>query len=199
MTGVEREVDFVKEIEKLKTVTRFNRTLDGRFENSAEHSWQVALVANFFQDYFPEKLDIGKVTLMLLLHDLGEIYAGDTWVYDTTGKAVSHDKEYLSLQKSLAVLPIIQGEKFTELWLEFEKGNSPESRYARIINALVPLIDALVPLINHLVVSEEGYNPDKLTADRVLAKKAFIKEDSEILWQLAKELIEKSVEKGLYD
>ena len=192
MTGVEREVDFVKEIEKLKTVTRFNRTLDGRFENSAEHSWQVALVANIFQDYFPEKLDIGKVTLMLLLHDLGEIYAGDTWVYDTTGKAVSHDKEYLSLQKSLAVLPIIQGEKFTELWLEFEKGNSPESRYARII-------DALVPLINHLVVSEEGYNPDKLTADRVLAKKAFIKEDSEILWQLAKELIEKSVEKGLYD
>lgn len=192
MTGVEREVDFVKEIEKLKTVTRFNRTLDGRFENSAEHSWQVVLVANFFQDYFPEKLDIGKVTLMLLLHDLGEIYAGDTWVYDTTGKAVSHDKEYLSLQKSLAVLPIIQGEKFTELWLEFEKGNSPESRYARII-------DALVPLINHLVVSEEGYNPDKLTADRVLAKKAFIKEDSEILWQLAKELIKKSVEKGLYD
>lgn len=192
MEAIESKVDFVKEIEKLKTVTRFNRTLDGRFENSAEHSWQVALVANLFQDYFPEKLDIGKVTLMLLLHDLGEIYAGDTWVYDTTGKAVSHDKEYLSLQKSLAVLPIIQGEKFTELWLEFEKGNSPEARYARII-------DALVPLINHLVVSEENYNLDKLTADRVLAKKAFIKEDSEILLQLAKELIKKSVEKGLYD
>lgn len=192
MEAIESKVDFVKEIEKLKTVTRFNRTLDGRFENSAEHSWQVALVANLFQDYFPEKLDIGKVTLMLLLHDLGEIYAGDTWVYDATGKAVSHDKEYLSLQKSLAILPIIQGEKFTELWFEFEKGNSPEVRYARII-------DALVPLINHLVVSEEGYNPDKLTAERVLTKKAFIKEDSEILWQLAKELIEKSVEKGLYD
>lgn len=192
MEAIECKVDFVKEIEKLKTVTRFNRTLDGRFENSAEHSWQVALVANLFQDYFPEKLDIGKVTLMLLLHDLGEIYAGDTWVYDTTGKAVSHDKEYLSLQKSLAILPTFQGEKFTELWLEFEKGNSPEARYARII-------DALVPLINHLVVSEEGYNPDKLTAERVLTKKAFIKEDSEILWQLAKELIEKSVEKGLYD
>ena len=192
MEAIESEFDFVKEIEKLKTVTRFNRTLDGRFENSAEHSWQVALVANLFQDYFPEKLDIGKVTLMLLLHDLGEIYAGDTWVYDATGKAVSHDKEYLSLQKSLAILPIIQGEKFTKLWFEFEKGNSPEARYARII-------DALVPLINHLVVSEEGYNPDKLTAERVLTKKAFIKEDSEILWQLAKELIEKSVEKGLYD
>ena len=192
MEAIEGKVDFVKEIEKLKTVTRFNRTLDGRFENSAEHSWQVALVANLFQDYFPEKLDIGKVTLMLLLHDLGEIYAGDTWVYDTTGKAVSHDKEYLSLQKSLAILPTFQGEKFKELWLEFEKGNSPEARYARII-------DALVPLINHLVVSEEGYNPDKLTAERVLTKKAFIKEDSEILWQLAKELIEKSVEKGLYD
>lgn len=192
MEAIESKVDFVKEIEKLKTVIRFNRTLDGRFENSAEHSWQVALVANLFQDYFPKKLDMEKVTLMLLLHDLGEIYAGDTWVYDTTGKAVSHDKEYLSLQKSLAVLPIIQGEKFTELWLEFEKGNSPEARYARII-------DALVPLINHLVVSEENYNLDKLTADRVLAKKAFIKEDSEILWQLAKELIKKSVEKGLYD
>ena len=82
MSNLSNSVDFIKEIEKLKSVTRFNRTLDGRFENSAEHSWQGAIAAIVLQDYYPEKLDMEKVISMLLIHDLGEIYAGDTWVFD---------------------------------------------------------------------------------------------------------------------
>lgn len=82
MSELDKTVDFIKEIEKLKSVTRFNRTLDGRFENSAEHSWQGAIAAMVFQDYYPEKLNMEKVISMLLIHDLGEIYAGDTWVFD---------------------------------------------------------------------------------------------------------------------
>ena len=78
MSNLNQAVDFIKEIEKLKTVTRFNRTLDGRFENSAEHSWQCAISAMVLKDFYPEKLNIEKVISMLLIHDLGEIYAGDT-------------------------------------------------------------------------------------------------------------------------
>ena len=82
MSNLDNIINFIKEIEKLKPVTRFNRTLDGRFENSAEHSWQCAIASIVLQDYYPEKLNIEKVVSMLLIHDLGEIYAGDTWVFD---------------------------------------------------------------------------------------------------------------------
>ena len=82
MSDLDKTVDFIKEIEKLKAVTRFNRTLDGRFENSAEHSWQGAIASIVLQDYYPEKLNMEKVISMLLIHDLGEIYVGDTWVFD---------------------------------------------------------------------------------------------------------------------
>ena len=82
MSDLNHTVEFIKEIEKLKSVTRFNRTLDGRLENSAEHSWQGAIAAMVLQDYYPEKLNMEKTMSLLLIHDLGEIYAGDTWVFD---------------------------------------------------------------------------------------------------------------------
>ena len=100
MSNLSNSVDFIKEIEKLKSVTRFNRTLDGRFENSAEHSWQCAIAAIVFRDYYPEKLNMEKVISMLLIHDLGEIYAGDTWVFDDKKKVHSHDRELESIEKN---------------------------------------------------------------------------------------------------
>ena len=218
MSNLKHSVDFIKEIEKLKSVTRFNRTLDGRFENSAEHSWQGAIAAMVLQDYYPEKLNMDKVISMLLIHDLGEIYAGDTWVFDDEKKLHSHDRELASIEKTMSILPeekylqmknswlefekklhshdrelasiektmsILPEEKYLQMknsWLEFEKGQSSEARYARVI-------DALVPLINHLEVSEFNYNPDNISADMVLAKKKFIKSESEELWKLTEELI----------
>ena len=191
MSNLKHSVDFIKEIEKLKSVTRFNRTLDGRFENSAEHSWQGAIAAMVLQDYYPEKLDMEKVTTMLLIHDLGEIYAGDTWVFDDEKKLHSHDRELASIEKTMSILPEEKYLNMKNLWLEFEKGYSAEARYARVI-------DALVPLINHLEVSEFNYNPDNISADMVLEKKNFIKSESEELWKLIEDLIQESVEKGLY-
>ncbi|MBG9979815.1 HD domain-containing protein [Facklamia sp. DSM 111018] len=182
---------FIEEIEQLKTITRFNRTLDERFENSAEHSWQAALASIIFQKYYPKKLDMGKVMLMLLIHDLGEIHAGDTWVFDANQKIHSHDKELKSLEQTLSLLPSDQHLNIKRIWLEFEKGDSNEARYARVI-------DALIPLINHLSVSEPNYNPDNIPAQLVLEKKNFIKEESEELWKLVQELVKLSVEKGLY-
>ena len=154
MSDLNQTVAFIKEIEKLKSVTRFNRTLDGRFENSAEHSWQGAIAAMVLQDYYPEKLNMEKVISMLLIHDLGEIYAGDTWVYDDEKKVHAHDRELASIEKTMSFLPEATYVNMKKSWLEFEKGQSPEARYARVI-------DALVPLINHLEVSEVNYNPDQ--------------------------------------
>ena len=191
MSNLKNSVNFIKEIEKLKSVTRFNRTLDGRFENSAEHSWQGAIAAIVLQDYYPEKLKMEKVISMLLIHDLGEIYAGDTWVFDDEKKVHSHDRELESIEKTMSLLPEDKYLNMKNLWLEFEKGQSAEARYARVI-------DALVPLINHLEVSELNYNPDNISADMVLEKKKFIKSESEELWKLTEDLIKESVERGLY-
>ena len=191
MSDLDKTVDFIKEIEKLKSVTRFNRTLDGRFENSAEHSWQGAIAAMVFQDYYPEKLNMEKVISMLLIHDLGEIYAGDTWVFDDKKKVHSHDRELESIKKTMSILPEEKYLNMKKSWLEFEKGQSVEARYARVI-------DALVPLINHLEVSECNYNPDNISSDMVLEKKKFIKGESKELWKLTEELVQESVEKGFY-
>ena len=191
MSDLDKTVDFIKEIEKLKSVTRFNRTLDGRFENSAEHSWQGAIAAMVLQDYYPERLNMEKVMSMLLIHDLGEIYAGDTWVFDDEKKLHSHDRELESIEKIMSILPEEKYLNMKNSWLEFEKGQSAEARYARVI-------DALVPLINHLEVSECNYNPDNISSDMVLEKKKFIKGESKELWKLTEELVQESVEKGLY-
>ena len=191
MSDLNQIVGFIKEIEKLKSVTRFNRTLDGRLENSAEHSWQGAIAAMVLQDYYPEKLNMEKVISMLLIHDLGEIYAGDTWVFDDEKKLHAHDRELTSIEKTMSFLPEATYVNMKNSWLEFEKGQSPEARYARVI-------DALVPLINHLEVSEVNYNPDHIRSEMVLEKKKFIKSESKELWKLTEELIQESVEKGLY-
>lgn len=191
MNRLKKQVSFIAEIEKSKAVTRHNRTLDGRFENDAEHQWQGAIMASVFKEYYPDKLDMEKVIQMLLIHDLGEVYAGDTWVYDEKGKKSSHEKELLSFNRSTELLPTDQSEELRKLWQEFEEGNSPEARYARII-------DALVPLINHLVVSDKNYNPENMTSEMVLKKKSFIKKESKELWELVENIVQKSVEKGLY-
>ena len=191
MSDLNQTVAFIKEIEKLKSVTRFNRTLDGRFENSAEHSWQGAIAAMVLQDYYPEKLNMEKVISMLLIHDLGEIYAGDTWVFDYEKKLHAHDRELASIEKTMSLLPEVTYVSMKNSWLEFEKEQSPEARYARVI-------DALVPLINHLEVSEVNYNPDHIRSEMVLEKKNFIKSESKELWKLTEELVQESVEKGLY-
>ena len=189
---LQQQLAFTNELEKLKATHRNNRTLDAyRFENSAEHSWQSALMALVFREYIPEEVNLEKVMSMLLIHDLGEIYAGDTFIFDDVGKSDSYDRELESLKISLGKLPLDQQDSFLELWQEFETGISIEAKYARVL-------DALVPLLNHLEVAQPHDNPHDLTKSQVIAKKSFIQETSESLWKLAQEVIDKSVAKGLY-
>ena len=189
---LQQQLAFTNELEKLKATHRNNRTLDAyRFENSAEHSWQGALMALVFREYIPEEVNLEKVMSMLLIHDLGEIYAGDTFIFDDLGKSDSYDREFESLKISLDKLPSDQQDSFLGLWQEFETGISMEAKYARVL-------DALVPLLNHLEVAQPHDNPHGLTKSQVIAKKSFIQETSENLWELAQEVIDQSVAKGLY-
>ncbi len=192
MTSIYKSLAFFNELEKLKTVNRQNQTLDGRQENAAEHSCQVALMAPFFRQYFPEDLNLEKVMLMLLLHEIGEIGAGDSWAYDETAKATSFERELASVKESLALLPKEEAQTYLDLWMEFEsQANTAEARYARCL-------DALAPVMNHLLIAKEEENPANLTKSQVLAKKAFIQDESPELWELVVDLVDKSVEKGLY-
>ncbi|AOS71395.1 HD domain-containing protein [Streptococcus gordonii] len=189
---LQQQLAFTNEPEKLKATHRNNRTLDAyRFENSAEHSWQGALMALVFREYIPEEVNLEKVMSMLLIHDLGEIYAGDTFIFDDVGKRDSYHRELESLKISLDKLPSDQQDSFLGLWQEFETGISIEAKYARVL-------DALVPLLNHLEVAQPYDNPHGLTKSQVIAKKSFIQETSESLWGLAQEVIDRSVAKGLY-
>lgn len=189
---LQQQLAFTNELEKLKATHRNNRTLDAyRFENSAEHSWQGALMALVFREYIPEEVNLEKVMSMLLIHDLSEIYAGDTFIFDDVGKSDSYDRELESLKISLGKLPLDQQDSFLELWQEFETGISIEAKYARVL-------DALVPLLNHLEVAQPHDNPHGLTKSQVISKKSFIQETSETLWELAQEVIDQSVAKGLY-
>ena len=189
---LQQQLAFTNALEKLKATHRNNRTLDAyRFENSAEHSWQGALMALVFREYIPEEVNLEKVMSMLLIHDLGEIYAGDTFIFDDVGKSDSYDRELESLKISLGKLPLDQQDSFLELWQEFETGISIEAKYARVL-------DALVPLLNHLEVAQPHDNPHGLTKSQVISKKSFIQETSETLWELAQEVIDQSVAKGLY-
>ncbi|WP_414047571.1 HD domain-containing protein [Macrococcus equi] len=190
MKKIQKVYDFARELEKLKTIQRKSDTLDGRYENSAEHSWQAALVAMQFEKFYPEPVDINQVIKMLLVHDLGEIYAGDTWVFDDEGKRDSFDREISSLKKVVSMLDYEQQKEIIELWTTFEQGEAHDAKYARVI-------DAFIALINLYEVSDENYNPYNLTKSQVIRKKIFIKDDAPAIWELAEEIIDRCVEKGL--
>ena len=192
MKRLKQQFAFLNELEKLKTVSRKNLTLDNaRPENSAEHSWHVTAMASILLEE-SHGIDRLKVLKMLLFHDVAEIYAGDTFLFDREEKEHIHAKEKKALAKLVNLLPWDQRTEIGRLWLEFEDGKTKEAKYARSL-------DALQPLMSHLLTAPEGYNPYGLTARQVWEKKEFIKESAPEFWPVAEETIRKSVERGLYD
>lgn len=185
---LKQQVSFINELEKLKTVLRANRTLDGRFENTAEHSWHVAVMGLVLQPHAQCELDMAKVTKLLLLHDVVEIDAGDTWLFaeDQSSKRAN---ESAAANRIFGLLPQEQALEFSDLWCEFENRSSEEAKFAAAI-------DAISPLLNHLLTgrSDEGVIP----AETVRQKKAFISACVPSLWPLVERLIEESTSSGLY-
>jgi len=159
-------VDFVIELEKLKGVTRKTRPLGlERFENSAEHSWQIALLAASMVEYAEEPVDIGHVVCMLLVHDIGEIDTGDTIVYAEGGWDERKAAELAAVKRIFGLLPDPQRTQFLGLWQEFEEGKTPESRFA---NAA----DRAMPVLLNLANNGQSWRENGISYERVVKRVA---------------------------
>lgn len=134
-------VDFILELDKLKGVTRKTRPLGlDRYENSAEHSWQIAMLAVSLAHLAASPVDVNRVVQMLLVHDVGEIDAGDTIVYATEGLAERQAAERAGAMRVLGLLPEPQRSHFTGLWVEFERSDTPESLFANAMDRAMPVL-----------------------------------------------------------
>jgi putative hydrolase of HD superfamily len=140
-------VDFILELDKLKAVTRKVRPIgQSRYENSAEHSWQIAVMAASLAQFAAEPVNINQVVFMLLVHDIGEIDAGDTLVFVETGWEQRKADELAAVRRIFGLLPADQCAKFLALWQEFEDAATPESRFAHSVDRAMPV---LLNLANH--------------------------------------------------
>jgi putative hydrolases of HD superfamily len=134
-------VDFILELDRLKGVTRKSRPVGlDRYENSAEHSWQIAMLAFSLGEFAPPALDMQRVVAMLLVHDIGEIDTGDTIVYAEEGLAERKAAERIAVERIFGLLPNAHGARFLELWEEFEAGETPEARFAHAADRAMPVL-----------------------------------------------------------
>jgi 5'-deoxynucleotidase YfbR-like HD superfamily hydrolase len=192
MERLDQQMRFVTEIDKLKGVLRQTMLAGpGRRENSAEHSWHLAMMALTLAEHAPPGTDVGRVTAMLLLHDLVEIDAGDLFVYaDAAQQARQEEAERAAADRIFALLPDGQGGELRGLWDEFEERRTPEARFARGL-------DRLQPMLANLRAGGGTWTEHRITADQVLAKVALIEDGSPALGRYARDLVTGAVRDGL--
>ena len=192
MERLDQQMRFVGEIDRLKGVLR--QTIlagPGRRENSAEHSWHLAMMAVTLGEHAPPGTDIGRVTAMLLLHDLVEIDAGDLFVYaDDAQQARQEKAERAAADRIFALLPPDQAASFRGLWDEFEERRTPEARFARGL-------DRLQPMLANLTAGGGTWKEHGITADQVLVKVQLIDDGSVSLGRYARDLVDRAVRDGL--
>jgi putative hydrolases of HD superfamily len=136
-----QQLAFIVEIDKLKAVLRQTELIDGsRRENSAEHSWHIATMALVLHEYAGEAVDVRHTLRMLLIHDIVEVDAGDTFAFDVSANTSKADREQLAAERLFSLLPEEQGQALRALWEEFEAGVTPEARYANALDRLAGLI-----------------------------------------------------------
>ena len=186
-----KQVAFIKEIDKLKYIQRKTKLFNSdRHENDAEHSWHLAIMAVVLAEHSNENIDVLKVIKMLLIHDIVEIDAGDTFIYDTQKNHTNTDEERLAANRIFGLLPKAQAEELIEIWEEFEAGETKEAKFAKSMDRLEPLLQNTSN--NGGTWAEFGVDYDK-----VYNKKKVIKEGSEVIWDYAENLINESVDKGI--
>jgi putative hydrolases of HD superfamily len=184
------QIGFIKEIDKLKSVFRQTPLLDqSRKENDAEHSWHLATMAMVLAEYAPPGVQIERVMKMVLIHDIVEIDAGDTFVYDDLGISNQEAREQEAADRLFSLLPQNQATEFRALWDEFEAEQTADARFARALDRLQPLLH------NH---QTEGvtWRKHDVTKSQVLEKKQAIIDGAPELWPFALLLIQESVDNG---
>jgi putative hydrolase of HD superfamily len=188
---LEKQIEFILEIDRLKTVLRRTALTDGsRRENSAEHSWHLAIMALLLGEYADEEVDIQKVVRMVLVHDLVEIDAGDTFCYDAEANVGREKRERIAAERLFSLLPGEQGRAFTQLWEEFESRATPEARFAAAL-------DRMQPLLSNLETGGYSWQKYGVVHAQVIERTRSISDASHKLWDYMRSRLDRAVEDGL--
>ncbi|MGD9234568.1 MAG: HD domain-containing protein [Desulfobacterales bacterium] len=187
---LQQQIEFMLEIDKLKHISRRTILTDrSRKENSAEHSWHIAMAVFLFSEYAQDQnIDWYRVIKMLLVHDLVEIDAGDTYCYDDQGRKNQAQREQKAAERIFKILPFDQSRYFRALWDEFENRETPESKYA---NAL----DRFQPFLQNYVTKGQIWRKNDITRRQVKDRMKPVFDGAPLLWSLVELLIDDAVQK----
>ncbi len=186
------QLSFLMEIDKMKTVLRRTLVADGsKRENDAEHSWHLAMYAMVLYEYAenPQNIDLNRVIRMVLVHDLVEVYAGDTFCYDAKGNEDKEQREREAADKLFALLPKEQGDEYRALWEEFDRMDTPDSCFAAST-------DRLQPLLNNYVTKGHTWKLGDVTSKDVFKRMEPIKTGAPQLWKVVELIVDDSIKRG---
>lgn len=188
-----QQIDFIKEIDKVKYIQRKTKLFHSdRPENDAEHSWHLALMAIVLAEHANEPVDMLKVIKMVLIHDIVEIDAGDTFIYDTQKSHDNTAEERKAANRIFGLLPPAQAKELIAIWEEFEAGETAEARFARAMDRLEPLLQNTANDGGTWKEFGVGYN-------KVYEKKKVIAKGSATIWDFAEKLLNDNVAKGILE
>ena len=187
---LQKQLDFILEIDKEKNIFRQTHLSGhGRNENDAEHAWHMAIMAYLLQEYSNEKIDVARVMLMSLIHDVVEIDAGDTYAYDAEGLKTQKAREEAAKERLYSMLPEDQKADLTAIFDEFEERKTPEAKFARALDNLQPL------LLNNSNDGGDWRNHD-VTAEKVYERQSRTREGSEKLFEVTDTILKENIAKG---
>jgi 5'-deoxynucleotidase YfbR-like HD superfamily hydrolase len=187
---LEKQIRFIVEIDKLKSIQRRTYLIhERRNENTAEHSWHVAVMVMLLAEYSNEPVDIARVLKMALIHDIVEIDAGDTFVYDRQGVLDKDKREQEAAGRLFALLPEDQAEEIRQLWEEFEKRETPEARFAAAL-------DRFIPQLHNYHNRGGSWKDHSITHDRVIEYNATMNEGASAIWEWTQHLLDDAVSRG---
>jgi len=186
---LEKQLDFVLEINKEKDIFRQTHVNRERCENDAEHSWHIAVMIYLLREYANEKFDIAKAMMMALIHDVVEIDAGDTYAYDSNALATQAEREEAAAQRIFGLLPDDQKTEMLALFHEFEECETPEARIARVMDNLQPMM---------LNDKNDGadWKRHNVAASQIYKRNEKTPTVSAELWEIMKALVQRNIEKG---
>jgi putative hydrolase of HD superfamily len=190
-TRLAKQVQFIVEIDRLKQVYRQTWLIDAsRRENDAEHSWHLGVMAVLLLEHAQQpQLDLLRVLQMVLIHDLVEIDAGDTFAYDDVAAADKAEREAAAAERLFGLLPADQAQTFREVWEEFETRQTAEARYAAAL-------DRFQPMLHNYHTQGRAWREHGVTADQVLARNRHMAEGAPALWDYAQQFVADAVAKG---
>lgn len=190
MDRMKQQIAFLMEIDKVKNIFRQTYLADGkRKENDAEHSWHLAIAAFLLKEYVAEDVDVMKVMIMVLIHDLVEIDAGDTYAYDAEGAKTKRAREVAAADRIFGMLPEDQGGYFRELWDEFEAYESDDAKFAHLLDNFQPL------LLNH-ESNGKSWIEHHVKKSQIYKRNEKIEETSPEVWEWMKQIVEEHIALG---